>query len=599
MKIKVRVEEIIIGAILGAATGYALTAPLLVLVGAPLASLSPLALVRTEPVSLIRSAGILVSCAGIAGMLAGAWFASRQESEQHLRGVRYIPDGEVAHETLQASERGRMSRAQRNGKVHGVMIGGVELARAREVGHALLIALPDSGKSVLLRLVLDQALARGDKVIVHDPKGEFVEAYFDPSQVVLLGPWDSRAAIWSTADIDSPTLVDEFAAALCGVADSGQNRSFHTGAAAVLGGLIKGLMRNADGWTWAQLGEALNEEPDVMIKRAAEADPAVRQAILSMFAAKQKDLSPGESAMVSILATSSRMLRQLAAVDRGRPDASRFSMRRWLLGVDCQHARLVVLNSNAEYPQAAEALFGAILSVISATVVSRMPDASADGTGVWLIMDEAPQLGASGLAKVQTIAEIGRSRGIRVWQAAQSEAQFSAKMGSEQAAPLLATQNLRIYLRTGPADADSIARRYGDREIQRLESTASQGAIAGKVARYERVPVLMPSDLSGLRVRSEGPEFLFASGDLVGRLIQPFPSRRPPVAPAYLECPSWCAGLLPPTVQEPVAEHEVQSYGRRPGQHESHREHLCSAGASVGHDTPDSPVSPNGLDWEG
>jgi hypothetical protein len=595
MIMKVRIEEIIIGALLGAATGYALTAPLLVLVGTPLASLWPLELTLSEPVSLARSAEILVSMAGIVGLLAGAWFASRQESEQHLRGVRYIPDVAAAHKTLQAAERDRMSPAQRKGQLHGVTIGGVELARAREVGHAMLIALPDSGKSVLLRLVLDQALARGDRIIAHDPKGEFIEAYFDPRQVVLLGPWDLRAAIWSTADIDSPALVDEFAAALCGVADSGQNRSFHAGAAVVLGGLIKGLMRNGDGWTWAQLGEVLHEKPDTMIRRAAEADPAVRHAIPSMFAERQRDLSPGEGAIISILSTSSRMLLQLAAVDHARPDSMRFSLRNWLVETDHQRAQLVVLNNSAEYPRAAEALFGAMLAVVSAAVASRMHDVAADGPGIWLIVDEAPQLGAGGLAKVQIIAEVGRSRGVRVWQAAQSESQFAAKMGGEQAAPLLSTQNLRIYLRTSPADAESIARRYGDREIQRLESTASQGAVAGKIARYERVPVLIPSDLLGLRVMPGGPEFLFASGDVIGRLIQPFPPRRAPTAPAYVECSRWRAGLPSRATSELVVEQGAPSIG---GRHEAEilQEDLsCNEKAPAG---CSAPASVDNLDWE-
>ena len=443
--------------------------------------------------------------------------------------------------------------------------------------------------------VLDQAFARGDKIIVHDPKGEFVEAYFADGTAVLLGPWDARSAIWSTSDIDSPALVDEFTAMLCDVANSGHNRSFHTGAAVVLSALIKGLMRKFESWTWAQLGDALDEETEAMIERAAEADSSVRQTIPSVFSEIKKGMSPGEGAIISILATSSRMLRQLAAVDVARPEALRFSLRRWLMGCEHKNVQLVVLNNSAEYPQAAEALFGAALTVARATVVSRMPDVPADGPGVWMIMDEAPQLGAGGLAKVQTIAEVGRSRGIRVWQAAQSESQFAAKMGSEQAAPLLSTQNLRIYLRTGPGDADVVARRYGEREIQRQQSTASHGAIAGKVSPNERAPVLMPSDLSGLRVMPQGPEFLFASSDLIGRLIQPFPPRRPPMAVPYVECPSWRAGLSPRT----VPEQGMASNDRAPQRQATAAKSLSSSEIPFDDETPAAPASPDALNWEG
>lgn len=43
-------------------------------------------------------------------------------------------------------------------------------ARVREVGHFYAAGLPTAGKTVLLATVIDQALARGDRLVVRDPK---------------------------------------------------------------------------------------------------------------------------------------------------------------------------------------------------------------------------------------------------------------------------------------------------------------------------------------------------------------------------------------------------------------------------------------------
>ena len=89
-----------------------------------------------------------------------------------------------------------MSAAQRAGRIKGLALGGVELARQTEVSHGLIVAQPNSGKTVILSDALDHALERGDKVLLHDPKSEIIETHYrDGGEVVILGPWDARSAI--------------------------------------------------------------------------------------------------------------------------------------------------------------------------------------------------------------------------------------------------------------------------------------------------------------------------------------------------------------------------------------------------------------------
>lgn len=551
--IKPHVLEICIGAVLGAGAGLSVASTLLAFTRTPLPTLWP-PLVRMLPLPLLLQGGLL-DCAMLGGAILGGGFMLYQESEQHVRGVRYLPAPDEALAALQQQERQRMSPEQRAGTIRGLTLGGLELARQTEVGHGLIVAQPNSGKTVLLSDALDQVLARGDRGLLHDPKSELIETHYrSDGSVVILGPWDARAAIWSPADIDSPALADEFAASVCGAVEAkGPNSYFHISAAAILAGLIKSHMRDGVQWTWSDLTHWIESEPIHMLERAATGDGRVRQVMPGAFPPPRQDgklaarrLSPGESSVISTLAASAALLQQLAAVDRERPDALRFSFRRWLLHEDHKPVRLVILNSSAEYATASAALWGAMLATIGATISSRMPNLDPDSSGaLWLLVDEFPQLGANGIAKIQTIAEVGRSRGCRVWAAMQSESQIAARMGIEAAAPVLAMAGLRVYLKCGDADAETIARRYGDREIQRIETTGSQGAVQGKRSSHERLPVLLPSALTALMPDATGVWLIVGRGALLGLLHHVFGPRRPKIAEAYAEAQDWRNGTLP------------------------------------------------------
>ena len=558
--VKPHTLEICIGAVLGAGAGLALASMPLVLLHTPLPSLWPHA-IEALP-TWQRLVGALMDGTMLGGAFLGGWYASHQEAEQHVRGVLYLPRPDEALAALQQQERDRMSAAQRAGKIRGLAIGGLELARQTEVGHGLLVAQPNSGKTVVLADALDHALARGDKVLLHDPKSELIETHYRPDgSVVILGPWDARAALWSPADIDTPALADEFAASVCGAAEAkGPNAYFHTSAAAILAGLIKSYMLDGAQWSWSDLTHWIEAEPIAMIHRAASGDGRVRQVIPGAFPPARKDgtpaaprLSGGENSVISTLASSATLLQQIAAVDRERPDALRFSFRRWLLNEDHHQVRLVILNSSAEYATASAALWGAMLATISATISSRMPNLAPDSDGaLWLLLDEFPQLGAGAIGKVQMISEVGRSRGCRVWAAMQSESQLAARMGIEAAAPVLAMAGLRVYLKCSDADAETISRRYGDREIQRIETTASQGAVQGKRSTHEKLPAILPAALTALIPDSTGVWLIIGRGALLGLLHHDFGVRRPKIAEPYIEALDWRNGTLPPP-REPDA----------------------------------------------
>ena len=546
MFIKVRAEEVVIGSLMGWGVGAAVAAAFVH--GLP--SLLP-GLHGSIP-DLLRAAVAWAAAAGCA--VYGGWVAAHQEQDTHVRGARYVADFDEARKALQAIEQRQFSEAQTAGRVHGITIGGVELSRARETGAFYVAGVMGSGKTALLNTVIENVLARGDRVLLHDPKGDFTERYFkDDGSVMLLGPWDRRAAVWdAAADMPDPADANQFAASACGAgAAAGQNKSFHDNAATVLSGLIKSHMAAGSSWSWRDLRAAFALDPKAMVLLAARGDDTVRTAMPSPFV--DGEMTTGERAVLSVLTSASRWLTAYAAVDALETDRRRFSLRKWMTRTAHADVRIVILNSNDRYSEAGAGILGSMLSIIASMAASAaLPEVSADADhALWALIDESPQLGADALNAIQKVAALGRSRGIRLVTSMQAESQLEGVMGREKAAPMLDIQGSRIYLQTSDKLADSVSKRIGEREVERLETTPENGATGGKVKRKTTQRVILPSDLMGLRVRKTEPprgvELILHLQDTLGRLIQPFPREIPDAekAPKFVESEAWRMGTLP------------------------------------------------------
>jgi hypothetical protein len=552
MFIKVRAEEVLIGGALGTGLGLAVAAPL----AAGMPSLIPT--LSAGPWGVLQS-GIALALAG-AGAVAGGWMAGRQERDSHIRGNRYFADYWTAARQLQAVEAAQFSPAQAAGKVHGIRIGGVELARRAATRGAFVHGLPGSGKTVILTSLIDQALERGDRLVLHDPKGDFVRRYYDPARLVLLGPWDARAAVWDAArDLPHPADADQFAVAVCGATDDkGVNKSFHEAAASVLAGVIRSHMVDGTAWRWSDLRDSMSQGAAALWAQAQRGDTSI--ALSRPEGGEGHDTTNGERIALSILTNAAKWLLSYAAVDAADADRTRFSIRGWLAGTAHKDVQIVVLNSDDRYESAAQALFASMLGVVASMASSpALPEVSADSSpALWFVLDEFPQLGQAALRMIQKIAEMGRSRGMRMVIGLQDESQLPAKLGAAMAAPLLAMQAMRLYVESSPQAADAISKRVGERDVSRINSTAEGGATSGKTKSIERQEVILPSDLAGLRLRTDatprGAEVIMHAGAVLGRLVQPFPERRPDVAPPQVESATWQRGTLPDGATPPVAE---------------------------------------------
>ena len=77
----------------------------------------------------------------------------------------------------------------------------LKIPRAIESSHLLVMGDSGTGKSALIRQILQQLEDRGDTAIVYDPALEYTPQFYTPERGdVILNPIDARSPYWSPGD---------------------------------------------------------------------------------------------------------------------------------------------------------------------------------------------------------------------------------------------------------------------------------------------------------------------------------------------------------------------------------------------------------------
>lgn len=69
-----------------------------------------------------------------------------------------------------------------------------------EQSHAMLIGTTGMGKTVALSDMIDEARSRGQRAVIFDLTGAFIEHFYDSSRDIILNPLDARCPRWSVFD---------------------------------------------------------------------------------------------------------------------------------------------------------------------------------------------------------------------------------------------------------------------------------------------------------------------------------------------------------------------------------------------------------------
>ncbi len=297
---------------------------------------------------------------------------------------------------------------------------GVRLPREAEGQFMLVLGDKGSGKSNILRAFASQAIARGDRVLLHCVKGDVARS-FTSSEVVLIGAHHKHGWAWdAAADLDGEAAYMDLAAAVIPL--SGSSAFWAQSARAVFVDILHDLATEPGrkSWTFTELAERLLDDPENIRARVAQLDFSSSPLIES---GEDGLTNTAFGIMATLWAGALNGIRPLALAWDNMPPERRFSVKRWLKG---EGPGVVIVQTTPEY--------GELSTLVATSVLGRVVVEVSDPSlpvdpkrRVTLVLDEFHALGR--IRRLETALALGREKGLVVIAALQSLAQLPAVYG--------------------------------------------------------------------------------------------------------------------------------------------------------------------------
>lgn len=386
----------------------------------------------------------------LCGIGSGLLVGQGVPATRHLTGRQWL-EGRQARGHLKAMAKEDCKRSGKGLAMHPSF--DWHLSKDRETRHFLLVGSTGGGKTVIIIALVNAAIARGDRLVIFDNKGDFTRWL---PQGVLFAPWDKRSFAWDIArDCTDKPSAEALASRLI---PPGQDPLWHIAARQLLTAcLLKLIRERAGAWTWDTLYKltCLPREELLAIvqvhlpeaRHVADAPDKTAQSILVNFGAHMG------------------LIADLAAAWGKAPAKRRFSFVDWLEGRRHQQ-QVLILQGSGKFAPLARAYLQSIIALMSGHINSpSFPDSRQ--RRIWFFIDEFPQVGK--IEEIGPLLEIGRSKGIRVVLGAQDLEQIKDIYGEHQAKAWHSLIGTQILVRVNASETANFYCKeiIGYRKVQR------------------------------------------------------------------------------------------------------------------------------------
>lgn len=426
---------------------------------------------------------MLVPVAAILAAIAMGYARHRREAKRMRRGQTLR-----GSELLSAAQFNRLKRGDGVGfstrdtvSVPSLLLGRsgrevLRVAREEESSHFLLMGDTGTGKSSLIRQLLEQIADRGEAAIVYDPALEFTPQFYEPDRGdQILNPLDTRMPYWSPGDeVQHKAEALAFAKSLF-PDDRRDNRFFIEAPRRVFARLLSFKPTAADIAQWLQT-------PAEIDRRLAGTELA------SMIDASAPSQRAGVLASLSMVGESFQLIPDRAETK------STWSAYDW-----AQHRKGWLFLTST--PQTLDRL-RPLISLWFDLLLMRL---LAGGSPVWVILDELPTLNK--LPKLPEALAVARKPNVRLVIGLQGRAQLEARYDKEAEA-MLSQPATKAFLRTSePRAAEWISKALGEIEFERLRESVNQDKVFAGYRRKSHnfsldrqvKPLVLPSEIMGLK----------------------------------------------------------------------------------------------------
>ncbi|ADU73075.1 type IV conjugative transfer system coupling protein TraD [Pantoea sp. At-9b] len=357
-----------------------------------------------------------------------AWFVGRigkKESEDEFISGMTLTD--------QPKEVNRLLK--KAGEKSDLQIGGLHMVKNAEVMNFLIHGTIGVGKSTLIRWLLDYIRRRGDRAIIYDSGGTFIETHYNPRRDKILNPHDSRCENWVLwRECREVVDYENLTAALMPV--EGDSDPFWVSSSRTI--FSDGAMQFA-----ADPARSI----ETFLKTLLSIDlKSLREFLKNTPSANlvEEKIEKTAISIRSVLTNYAKSLRYLQGLDKeGKPE---FSIREWMTGAQYDSSWLFI-STTARHRRAVRPLISMWLS-LATLLLQSMGENS--GRRVWFIGDEI-----ASLQKIpelnETLAEARKFGGCFVL-GVQNIPQLVHIYGREMAKAIFDLLNTRAYGRSPSAE---------------------------------------------------------------------------------------------------------------------------------------------------
>ncbi|HEV2702772.1 MAG TPA: type IV secretion system DNA-binding domain-containing protein [Steroidobacteraceae bacterium] len=378
----------------------------------------------------------------VASGVAGLAMARAQPGTRHHRGTRLVDSA--------------LGGIRVPGGRTELSFAGCPVPEMDETKHFKLLGTTGTGKSTAIRHLLRDAIARGDRAVIADPDGSYLETFFDTQRGdVILNPFHDGAARWDLfAEVIQPHDADQLARSLIPDHD-GSDRNWRNYARTFLTAVLRQLHR-VNEQDVARLYYLLVMAPAEELRELLEATPA------GPFLGQ--DNGRFFESVRSVGTTHLSALEHIARQSSGRA----LSVRRWV-----REGRGVLF---LPYRASEVAALRNVISTWMRLAIFEAMNANAGDQRLWFVVDELDALGAIDGLK-DALARL-RKFGGRCVLGFQSIAQVRGTYGEAEAQTIVENCGNTLILRSSASErggtAEFASRLIGKREIIRQQRSHSR-----------------------------------------------------------------------------------------------------------------------------
>ena len=452
----------------------------------------------------LRSTFLVASMVLVPLFIAFWWiaerFGERSKQKKHVRGssLASLPELERDIARHNARERAReygsemgwswrlagRASLREAGLYTPAHLAGVSWPWRREQSHAMLVGTTGTGKTVALTDLVAEIRERGERAVIFDLTGAFIETFYEADRDVILNPLDARCPSWSVFNDCTSRAEFHSAAESLVPHDGGGSEQFWVLAARTM--FVETCIKLAEqgrGSNQALADELMNADLSDLHKLLED---TMAGPITTPSAAK---MAESVRAVFNVNAKAMQML-----PSQGEP----FSIRRWVRGT-CEPGSLLFLSTRYVDMSVLSQLLTLWLDTAINTLMTgrRTRDLK-----LWFLIDELGALHR--LPSLEKGLQTARNFGGAIVTGVHAFAKLKEVYGENMAMTLSSLARTKLILATADREtATWCSDVVGHREVREMEEGYSYGYNNARDAvsltpRRQVVPLLLPDEFMEL-----------------------------------------------------------------------------------------------------